>query len=313
MIYNEFRYNHISGSDGLKLSVLRIEPAGNRSIKGIVQIAHGMCEHKERYVEFMKYLAEKGYITVINDHRGHGESVKSKNDLGYMYEGGYKALVDDIHEITLETKKYAEKELGLEKIPYILLGHSMGSMIVRCYIKKYDDEIDRLLVMGCPVEAKGTKIGLLLLKAIEMIKGDKGHSKMLDYLVMDSRYKKKFESEGPAAWLSSNPEVWRKVQVDPLCGFHFTVNGYRNLFKLLMWTYSDGEYTMKNPGLKIKFLSGKDDPCAESKAALGKAMKLIKKQGYKNVSGKMYKGMRHELLNERENIRVYKDILEFIG
>ena len=45
---------------------------------------------------------------------------------------------------------------------------------------------------------------------------------------------------------------------------------------------------------------------------LGKAMKLIKKQGYKNVSGKMYKGMRHEILNEIDKERVYRDILDFI-
>ena len=148
MIFNEYRYEHISGSDGLALSVLRIEPDLSRPIKGIVQLVHGMSEYKERYVDFMKYLAENGYITVIHDHRGHGESIKEKDDLGYLYEGGYEALIEDIHEITLETKEYVKEELGLSDRPYILLGHSMGSLAVRCYIKKYDDEIDKLCVLG---------------------------------------------------------------------------------------------------------------------------------------------------------------------
>ena len=76
MILNEFRYEHISESDGLSLSVLRIEPDASRPVKGIVQLVHGMSEHKERYIDFMKYLAENGYITVIHDNRGHGESIR---------------------------------------------------------------------------------------------------------------------------------------------------------------------------------------------------------------------------------------------
>lgn len=312
MVINEYRYTHISKSDGLPLSVLRIEPDGSRKIKGIVQLVHGMCEHKERYVDFMKMLAEKGYISVIHDNRGHGESVKSKDDYGYFYEGGYKALIEDIHEITLETKKYVEDELGIEGLPYILMGHSMGSMAIRCYIKKYDDEIDRLVVLGCPSNKPEIKYALKLIQLICLIKGDKSHSKFVDKLVMDNNYSKKFASEGPTAWLFRNPEEEKKIINDPLCRIKFTLSGYVNLLKLTIETYSDGGYAMKNPGLKIKFFSGREDPCAISKKAFANAMKLLKKQGYKNVSGKMYKGMRHEILNEIDKERVYRDILDFI-
>ena len=312
MIINEYRYTHISQSDGLPLSVLRIEPNESSNIKGIVQLVHGMCEHKERYVDFMRFLAENGYITVIHDNRGHGESVKSKNDYGYFYEGGYKALIEDIHEITVETKKYAEDELGIDGLPYTLLGHSMGSLAVRCYIKKYDYELDRLCVIGCPSDLPGTKYGLKFIQLISKIKGERSCSKLVDYLVMDSHYKKKYKKEGPMAWQFTNPEAAQKLINDPLCHIRFTLNGYENLVKLTLETYSDQGYVMKNPGLKIKFFSGREDPCAVSKTAFTNAMRLIKRQGYKNVNGKMYKGMRHEVLNEADNMRVYKDILDFI-
>jgi len=312
MLLNEFRYKQISQSDGLELSVLRIEPESGRRIKGIVQLVHGMGEHKERYVDFMKYLAGQGYITVIHDNRGHGESVRDKDDLGYMYEGGYRALVEDIHEITIQVKQYAAAEFGEEKLPFFLLGHSMGSLAVRCYLKKYDHELDGLMVLGCPSSQKGLGPGLLLVKVLSFIKGERAHSKLMDYIVMDSRYEKKFKKEGRSAWLNSDSEKLSIYRNDPLCGFSFTLNGYRNLLKLFGETYGDGGYVMKNRDVKIKFFSGREDPCAASVKAYRAAMLLIKKQGYKNVDGKMYARMRHEVLFEKGHDRVYRDILGFM-
>ena len=78
----ETTYQHISGSDGLPLAVLRIEPEDPKDIRGIVQMVHGKNEHKGRYINFMKYLAANGYLTIINDHRGHGKSLKNKEDIG---------------------------------------------------------------------------------------------------------------------------------------------------------------------------------------------------------------------------------------
>ena len=116
---SETNYIHISGSDGLPLHVLRIEPENPEDIKGIVQIVHGKNEHKGRYALFMEYLASHGYLAVINDHRGHGESVLDESDRGYFYEGGFHALIKDIHEITLEVKKYTAEKCGKKHLPFV--------------------------------------------------------------------------------------------------------------------------------------------------------------------------------------------------
>ena len=118
-----------SEMDGLVLDCLLIEP--DKEINGVVQLAHGMNEHKERYIDFMKFLASNGYATFINDHRGHGKSLKSKGDLGYFYDEKADFVVEDLHQLT----KYLRKRYKTQKI--ILMGHSMGSMIVRKYISKY--------------------------------------------------------------------------------------------------------------------------------------------------------------------------------
>lgn len=117
-----------SKQDGLKLHVLLMEP--EQSPKGIVQICHGMAEHKERYEPFMQMLCNNGYISVIHDHRGHGKSVKNAADLGYFYDDSGKAIIEDAHQVTTWMKERYGEEL-----PYHLFGHSMGSLVVRCYLK----------------------------------------------------------------------------------------------------------------------------------------------------------------------------------
>ncbi|MBR4182194.1 MAG: alpha/beta fold hydrolase, partial [Lachnospiraceae bacterium] len=234
----ETSYIHNSGSDGLPLSVFRTEPDDPTDIKGIVQLVHGMNEYKERYLPFIEYLTDHGYITVIHDHRGHGHSIKSADDLGYFYEGGYMALVEDIHEITLDIKEYAQKLTGKSDLPLILFGHSMGSLAVRCYIRQYDSDIDKLIVCGCPSYNPAAKPGLLLVKLFKKIKGERNRSMFIAGLVMGS-YEKRFQKEGiPHSWINSDPGAVRTYGADPLCNYLFTLNGFENLVRLTILTYT---------------------------------------------------------------------------
>ena len=98
-----------SKQDGLKLHVLLMEP--KQSPKGIVQICHGMAEHKERYEPFMQMLCNNGYISVIHDHRGHGKSVKNAADLGYFYDDSGKAIIEDAHQVPTWMKERYGGEL----------------------------------------------------------------------------------------------------------------------------------------------------------------------------------------------------------
>ena len=308
----EKRYSHISRSDGLKLSVLRTEPDNSEDIKGIVQLVHGMNEYKERYIPFIKFLTDNGYLCVIHDHRGHGASVKSPDDLGYMYEGGYEALIEDTHEITLEIKTYAKEITGKDNLPFILFGHSMGSMVVRGYIRKYDADIDKLIVCGCPSAQSGMKPGLALINFVTKLKGERKRPVFVANLVMGS-YEKRFKKEGiKHSWVNSNLEEVKKYNADPLCNYIFTLNGFGNLVRLTILTYTNGGYAMNKPDLPIRFFSGEDDPCAVSEKAFKEAMELLKKQGYIDVDGKMYPNLRHEILNEPEKEKVFNDILEYM-
>ena len=84
----KYEGSFLSEADTLEISVLCLMPEPGIKPRAIVQLVHGMSEHKERYIPFMQYLAKLGYVVVIHDHRGHGKSVKHQDDLGFTYGGG---------------------------------------------------------------------------------------------------------------------------------------------------------------------------------------------------------------------------------
>lgn len=288
-------------SDGLYIHGLIIEPKNKP--EGIVQILHGMSEHKERYINFMKYLSDNGYVCVIHDHRGHGKSISSNNILGY-FGNDNNILVEESYKVT----KYIKKKYN--DLNITLFGHSMGSLVARAYIQKYDSEINGLVLSGTPTYNPLSKIGIILANVICTLEGEKKHSKLLNTLSVGS-YNKGFILKNE--WLSFNKENILNYNEDKLCGFVFTNNGFKMLFKLLDNVYKKKKYEVNNQNLPILILGGKDDPVIGSQEKFEHLHNFLLTLGYENIKTKLYSNMRHEILNENKKQSVYKTILTFIN
>ena len=199
-----------SRADGLPLSVSVLRPEDE--VRALVQLSHGMAEHKERYFPLMQYLADAGFACMINDHRGHGASVRSADDLGYFYKNGDTALVDDLHQLNAWFRaQYPVKKL-------ILVGHSMGSFAARAFAAKYGDEIDVLILSGSPGYNAAAPVALALIGLMGAFKGEHAHSRFLDSL-LSGGFSKNFPGDSPFLWLSANRENVAAYDADPLCGF----------------------------------------------------------------------------------------------
>lgn len=295
-------YSIPGSSDGVNLATVTIAP---ENPVAVIQIVHGMAEHKERYFPLMNFLAGKGYACVICDLRGHGGSVSGPEDLGYMGKGGSKGLVDDVHEITLWAKKI------FPDLPYFLFGHSMGSMIVRSYAKRYDSDIDGLFVCGSPSKNSAAGLGDFIAGVIGLFRGQRYRSAFLAGLCTGNNDKPFYREGIKNAWLSTNRDNVAAYNEDPLCGFTFTVNGYRNgLFRLMKDIYSPKGWAVANPDMPVLFIAGSDDPCIISTKKFSDAVSFMRKVGYHNVSSKLYPGMRHEILQETDRQTVWQDILD---
>ena len=130
--------------------------------KGVIQFVHGMCEMKERYDKILDFFVGQGYICVISDLRGHGENVEFEKDLGYFGNDGANLLVEDIHAVTIFIKN------NYPDLPITLLGHSMGSLISRAYAKKYDEDIDMLILIGSPSIRTFRNVGAKIIEFVTL-------------------------------------------------------------------------------------------------------------------------------------------------
>lgn len=287
----------------LPLSILMLTPKSTPS--AVVQLLHGMCEYKERYLSFMEQLIDAGYACIIHDHRGHGGSVLSQEDYGYMYDVHGQTLVEDAHQITIYAKR---KWPGL---PLVLFGHSMGSLIGRVYLKTYDYEPAAVILSGPPCSNPATPAGLALVKSLSRVHGGRSRNPRIDALSIGV-YSKAFPGESRCAWICTDEKVVSDYEASPLCHFTFTLNGYECLMELLASTYSKKGWLLTNPALPILFAAGTEDPCAGSLDDFKHTVMHLWRLGYYHVQWKRYGGMRHELLNEPQKEIVIQDFLQFI-
>lgn len=293
-----------SNFDGLELKGTLVLPSVEP--KGIFQIVHGMCEKRERYFELAEFLATNGYIVAVHDQRGHGDSVANAADRGWF--GADKKGVAIVEDAVQVTKFLKEKYPSL---PICLFGHSMGSMVVRCYIQEHDDLIDKLMVCGSPSANPLAGAGVFMAKCIGLFRGERHRSSFLAYL-STGKGNDNFPGEEKGCWLSKNRENINAFYGDEKCNYRFTCNGFENLFNLMKNTYDKKLYKVKNKELPIHFVSGSDDAVLIDEDKWLAAQNLLREVGYKNVSGKLYQGLRHEIHNEPEREEVYWDFLEFL-
>ena len=294
-----------SQADGLEISVLALIPNAH-PYKGILQLVHGMAEHKERYLPFMEYMTQQGFLTIIHDHRGHGKSVRRKEDLGHMYDGGADALLLDIHTVNQGLRE------RFPDLPLILMGHSMGSLAVRAYTREHDDCMDMLIVCGSPSKNAARPLGTAIAKVEGKLCGMDHKSKLLETMSFASYYAKFLKDEQCKDWICSDKEVCDAYHQSDYCGFTFTDDGFITLFELMKRAYDVKHWECRKPKMPVLFISGGDDPCMVNVRHFAKSVQAMRHAGYLDVKGKIYPGMRHEILNEKGKEKVYHDISVYI-
>lgn len=300
-------FSFLSSNGENNIHGVRWIPEGE--IKGIVQILHGMCEYIERYEDFAGYLNSMGILVTGHDHLGHGHSVESEDGLGYFAKkNGADCTLEDAHTVTKLTKEL------YPKLPYVLLGHSMGSYIASNYIERFGSDLDAAILVGTGLEAPIKCLGgKALCNIVSLVKGDRHRSRLL-YNIMFGAYNKRIkDNKTRADWICTDDKIVEKYLADPLCNYTFTVNGNITLINFTYYETRAKHLDNIPKQLPIYLTAGNCDPVGHYGKSVLKVEKMFKKHGVKDVSVKLYPGMRHEILNEIGKEKVYEDIYEWIG
>ncbi len=278
------------------------------SAKGLLHVVHGMTEYIGRFDGFMREMAQDGFIVFGYDHLGHGHTVNDENELGFIaHENGWQHLVDDVFTFGNEVRK----SLQGEKLPFILMGHSMGSFIVRLAAAKYN-HYDKLIVMGTGGPNPASGVAIILAGLLKAVKGERGYSDLLQNAAFGA-YNKHFEKENdPYAWLSVNKENRDKYRVDPLCTYRFTNSAMQDLVKLNKYCNDKKWYADINKKKPILLVSGSEDPVGDYGKGVKAVYENLKAAGA-HVQIKLYEGYRHEILNDFCRDQVVADIRTFIS
>jgi|LSQX01.1.fsa_nt_gb alpha-beta hydrolase superfamily lysophospholipase len=247
------------------------------TIRAIVVIVHGLCEHLGRYDYVTQKFNDKGLGVYRFDNRGHGKS------------GGERGYVENFQNFFDDADKAVDLVLAEhEDLPVFMLGHSMGGFIAAGYGMKYPEKLRGQILSG-PA----------LLEIEALVKDIK----------RDNYFEKYPREKAPNALsnlICRDPEVVKAYDEDPL------VLKETNL-KLLGEAFVKGPIWLSENVNKYEYpcliLHGEDDKIVPSESSKW----LYENAPSKDKSIKIYKDCYHEILNEKEEKdKVIDDIITWI-
>ncbi|MGG3467188.1 lysophospholipase [Neobacillus pocheonensis] len=295
--------------DGVEIFTRKWDSESKTRPNAIIQIAHGMAEHIERYDNFANELVSHNFIVYGNDHRGHGITAQLNNCSGYFAdEQGFEKVVRDMHLLTTRIEK------EYPDVPIILFGHSMGSFLSRRYIQLYGDNLAGVILSGTGGNPGIMgKIGQLIAAREMRKKGPQTPSSLLNNLTFGS-YNKGFKpTRTEFDWLSREDREVDKYIEDPMCGGIFTSGFFNDLLTGIESINKPENLKMIPTKLPIFLISGREDPVGSNAKGVLKTFKAYQQAGIEDVTYQLYEGARHEILNETNKEDVYADIINWIG
>ena len=303
--FRDFYYESSTGKNQIHARICT--PDGTP--RGIVQIAHGIAEHINRYEDFMRFLAENGFVAVGNDHLGHGKSIARLEEQGIFAEkDGWNYVVEDMKKL---------RELAKEQfpnLPYIFFGHSMGSFLTRTFLIRYPDLYDAAILSGTghqsPALVNG---GYLAAELMTKLKGPRSSGQALNDMAFGSYCKRIENPRTTFDWLSRDSETVDRYIADPLCGFVCKTSLYRDMMGGLKFLTNQKNINKMNKKPPVYFMSGAEDPVGDYGTGVEKAYKAFCRAGLTDVMIRLYPGGRHEMLNEINRRDVMQDILNWLN
>ena len=272
-------------------------------IKGIIQVHHGLCEHADRYDHFASFLANQGYIVVVSDFVGHGESLIDFEQGYFGEKNGSDGLVKDMFHL------YETMRIRDEEAPYYMLGVDIGSLFVRKFISQYGDYVQGAILLETPGNIKHTKLNRSIIRLFKMTKGTRYHSKVL-HNNFNRNNNRKAHKMKKMSWYTSDHYQRQIYLDDPMTHFAYTIKGYEDILDTLIEVNSSSSIKSIPQYLPIYMGVGSDDVLSDNSHSL---YLKYKKHGIEDLTYEIFEGFRHAILFETDRRAVYQSILQWLN
>ena len=302
----KYDFSFLSSDNKTNIHAIVCYPKNGKFCR-IFQMIHGMLEYIERYLPFFEYLTSNGFLVVGYDHLGHGQSINTKEDLGYFGEPNpNKLVINDIHKLRIITQgKYPN-------LPYFIGGHSMGSYFLREYISLIGYGLSGAIIIGTGYESFfKVLMGLNFCRILSCSKGSRHRSKLVKKLSLESGPYKKYDltkTDNNNSWITSDPEMAKLYNEDKKMDFNFTLNGYIGLIQATEYSCEFSNILKIRKDLPILLISGDCDPVGNNGKGVKKVYDMLKSAGILDLKIKLFEKGRHEILNEVNRKEVYEYI-----
>ena len=275
--------------------------------RAVVQLVHGVAEHVGRYAEIADFLSRHGFLVCGEDHLGHGKTVENGSYGFFAPEHGWELVVRDVRRLReIMGNRYP-------RLPYILLGHSMGSFLARTYLILYPGTLDGVILSGtgqepAPLIALGRALAGLECRRL----GPQGVSPLVDALSLGA-YNRRFRPNRTSAdWISRDPAAVDAYLADPLCRSKCTASMFRDMLGGLQFIGKKSNLRNMDLDIPVLFLSGDRDPVGGMGRGVQKVRTRFSEAGCRDVTLKLYPGGRHEMFHEINQQEVFEDVLAWL-
>ena len=273
--------------------------------KAVLQIVHGISDNIGRYEMFASYMAQHGYIVIGEDHMGHGQSINGDGIEGYFH-GGWFSAVEDTYRLLQDTMA------AYPDLPYILLGHSMGSFMTRTILYLHPEcDLDAVILSGtCWQSAVAMPAIVKIMEGACRMLGEKTPSEKLQNLVFGSYNRRIEHRRTPIDWVCRDPRI---VDAHPMTrGFQPTAGLLRDMMVGVHSIEKKDNLSRMEKDLPVFFVAGGDDPVGNYGKGIKECANAFREAGMQDISVRIYPLCRHEILNEINKEEIFEDIRTWI-